>query len=236
MLNYVSKSKEELSLERVAIFGDSSADPNVEFNHSWVELLAQKFSVDNFAKQGSSLLYSYEKLLEQGKNYKKIIIFIAPVGRMYVPNCKLSQHFINQKTVEIHKGTADFYQGKILDAIEQYFNYLWVFEKECLVQQAIVDSIKVNFPNALLIPVTKDSIRNFTGLCMHDISFLDYEYYEVHEYTPDLGRTCHMNKENNKIFARIIENWIETENFKIDIDMFKYPVESKKELFYDKKY
>jgi hypothetical protein len=66
---------------------------------------------------------------------------------------------------------------------------------------------------------------------MYNISLLDYEYYNVHEYTPDFGRTCHMNKENNQIFYERIKEWIETEKFNLDIKDFKYPIETKEKLF-----
>ena len=98
----------------------------------------------------------------------------------------------------------------------------------------MVDSIRVLFKDALIIPVTPDSVYDTTA-CMHYISLLDYEKYEVNEYVPDWGRTCHMNKENNRIFYEKICNWLDTGNFVLDAKDFKYPVESKEELFYDKK-
>lgn len=221
-------------MNNIAVFGDSTADPNPKFNHSWIEILSRKFKITNYAQAGSSLLFSYEQLLIHGHKYSKIIFFVAPVGRLYVPNCELTQHFVNQNTANLFKPVNDFKQKNIIDAVEKYFNYLWVWEKEILIQRSIVDSIQKNFPQALLIPVTKDSIYNFQGLCMHDISVIDYNYHDVNYYTPDFGRTCHMNKENNLIFSQIIEKWITDKSFHIDIDQFKYPVETKEDLFYEK--
>ncbi len=216
----------------LGIFGDSSADPVKEFKHSWVELLQEEFKFENFAVRGSSLLFTYDKLFTHAHKFDQLLIFIAPPGRMWVPNCKVHQHFMNQKTVEMYFDKAStITDKKILKSVEEYFNNLWLLHKELLQHNAIVDSIKIKFPNALLIPVTPHSIKDHNGLCMHDISLLDYEYYEVNEYVPDWGRTCHMNKENNKIFYSKIKEWIETEIFNISIKDFKYPTETKEELF-----
>jgi hypothetical protein len=217
----------------LGIFGDSSASPNLDFNHSWVELLEKEYEFENFAVQGSSLLYTYSQLMAQGNKFENLIVFVAPVGRVWAPNCKIQQHFVNQLTVERYENSSGHADKNILNAVKLYFNNLWLYEKEQLQQRAIVDSIRINFPNALLIPVTPHSIYDWPTdkICMHYISLLDYEYHNVHEYTPDWGRTCHMNKENNKIFFTVIKNWLVTKKFDMTIDMFKYPVETKEELF-----
>jgi hypothetical protein len=219
----------------LGIFGDSSADPVEYFNYSWVELLQEKFIFENFSARGSSLLFTYDKLLTHAHKFDRLLIFIAPPGRLWAPNCKIHQHFMNQKTVEIYADRANtFTDKKILKAIESYFNDLWLLHKELLQHHAIVDSIRTRYPNALLIPVTPHSIQEYRGLCMHDISLLDYEYYDVNEYVPDWGRTCHMNKENNKIFFLKIKEWLETGTFNVSIKDFKYPAETKEELFPNK--
>jgi hypothetical protein len=216
---------------KLAIFGDSSADPVEWLNHSWVELLSKEYYFTNFAKRGSSLLYTYNNICREHANFDKIIIFIAPVGRLWAPNCNINQHFINHRTVELYYDKADYTDKKILDSIKNYFVYLSTDEKEMLLHNAMVDSIKSKISNALIIPVTKRSIENYQGVCMHDISLIDYAYYDVHEYTPDFGRTCHMNKENNEIFYQKIKQWVDEEKFALSINDFKYPIETKEELF-----
>lgn len=218
----------------LGIFGDSSAVPNSKFNHSWVELLAQKLDFDNFSAKGASLTYVYDQLLRYGKQYKKLIVFVPPVGRLWMPNFKLQNHFVNHLTAEMLMDQASVWDQKILKSVQDYFIDIWHYQREILIQRGMVDSIRLMFPNALVIPVTPDSIYD-TSTCMHYISLLDYEKYEVNEYVPDWGRTCHMNKENNRIFYEKISNWLETGNFILDAKDFKYPVESKEELFYDKK-
>jgi hypothetical protein len=215
----------------IGIFGDSSADPVEWLDHSWVELLSNEYQFTNFARRGSSLLYTYNNICQNYKQFDKIIVFIPPVGRLWVPNCIINQHFVNHKTAERYYDNANYSDKKILDSIKSYFIYLSTMEKETLQHNAIVDSIKCKIPNALIIPVTNQSIENYNGVSMYNISLIDYEYYNVHEYTPDFGRTCHMNKENNQIFYEKIKEWIETKKFKLDIKDFKYPIETKEELF-----
>lgn len=218
----------------LGIFGDSCAVPNSKFNHSWVELLADKINFDNYSVQGASLVYVYDQLLKHGSKYEKLIIFIPPVGRLWMPNFKLQNHFVNHQTAEMLMDKASIWDQKILNSVRDYFINIWHYQREQLIQRGMVDSIRMLFKDALIIPVTPHSIYN-NSACMHYISLLDYEKYEVNEYEPDWGRTCHMNKENNGIFYEKILNWLETGNFNLDAKDFKYPVESKEELFYDKK-
>lgn len=219
----------------IAIFGDSSADPVEWLNHSWVELLSREYKFSNFAKRGSSLLYTYSCICRYADHYDKIIIFIPPIGRLWVPNCKIHQHFVNNFTVDLYYDDADYQDKKILDSIRSYFIHLSTYEMEELKHYAMVESIKNKFPTALIIPVTENSIRDYDRTCMNDISEIDYEYYDVHRYTPDFGRTCHMNKENNRIFCTIIKKWIDEGIFDMSVKYFKYPTESKEELFPDDK-
>lgn len=214
----------------LGIFGDSSAVPNKKFNHSWVELLAIKTDFDNYSAEGASLVYVYDQLLQHGKKYKNLIIFVPPVGRLWMPNFKMHNHFVNHSTADMLMTTADKWDKKILDSIHNYFIDIWHYRRETLIQRGIVDSIKFMFPNALMIPVTPDSIYDNKN-CMHYISLLDYEKYDINEYVYDSGRTCHMNKENNRIFYEKISNWLEKKTFTIDIKDFKYPVETKQDLF-----
>jgi hypothetical protein len=213
----------------IGIFGDSSAVPNKKFNHSWIELLSAKKSFDNFSAEGASLVFVYDQLLKYGKNYDEVIIFIPPVGRLWVPNYKY-QHFVNHLTAHMLLNNGLNSDEKILTSVKDYFINLWHYSRESLVQRALVDSINIMFPKALIIPVTPDGVY-YNDRCMHYISLLDNEYYDVHEYKPDWGRTCHMNKENNEIFYRKILNWLDNKTFVLDVKDFKYPAESKEELF-----
>jgi hypothetical protein len=222
--------------ETIGIFGDSSADPVEWLNHSWVELLAKEYDFTNYAKRGSSLLYTYSNICQEHTKFDKIIVFIPPVGRMWAPNCYINQHFINHNTVKLYYDNADYSDKRILDAIKNYFVYVSTDEKEILQHNAIVDSIKSKIPNALIIPVTGRSIEHYQGVCMHDISLIDYAYYNVHEYTPDFGRTCHMNVKNNEIFYQKIKKWLQDGEFSVKLTEFREPTETKEDLFYNEKH
>lgn len=218
----------------LGIFGDSSAVPNKKFDHSWVELLSKTKNFDNFSAAGASLVFVYDQLLRYGKNYENVIIFIPPVGRLWLPNYK-HQHFVNHLTAEILMNKDCYSDKKILTSVQDYFINIWHYRRESLIQRALVDSIYHMFPNALIIPVTPDGVYN-NDKCMHFVSLLDNEYYNVHEFTPDWGRTCHMNRENNRIFYKKILTWLENKTFDLDIRDFKYPTETKEELFPDENY
>lgn len=212
----------------LGIFGDSSAALNKDFEHSWVTLLSQDQKFDNYAAEGASLVYVYDQLIKHGKNYKKCIIFIPPVGRLWMPDFN-RQHFVNHRTVDL-LNRSSFLDQKILSSIKDYFINIWNYKREKLIQCALVDSIRLRYPTALIIPVTPDSVYD-DPKCMHHISLLDNEFYNVHEHERDWGRACHMNRENNKIFFQKIVHWIKTDNFDLDVKDFKYPVELKTELF-----
>ena len=218
--------------KKLGIFGDSSAVPNKKFNHSWVELLSADIEFDNYSAEGASIVYVYDQLLRHSKKYQKLIIFAPPIGRLWMPNFKLQNHFVNHLSAKMLIESASLWDKKILNSVQDYFIDIWHYRRETLIQRGIVDSIRQMFPKALLIPVTPDSIYDNQN-CMHYISLLDYEKYNINEYVYDSGRTCHMNKENNKIFYEKIKLWNLSGTFDIDVKDFKYPVETKQELFYD---
>jgi hypothetical protein len=220
---------------KIGIFGDSSADPNKNFNYSWVELLGANpnYTVTTYAKQGSNFLYTLNQLQSFYKDFDKVIVTVTIPGRMWVPHCKTQQFFVNPMTVDLFWDKAGQKDKRIMQSVKDYYYNLWIWENEFLVHQSLVEKAMRDFPNALYIPVNTDSIENFVGPTLNDIGQIDYQYYNVDITTPDFGRTCHMNKQNNFIFCQMITEWIETNSFDLDISKFKYPVESIEELFLD---
>lgn len=88
---------------KVAIYGDSFADPlvgNLELtrngvNVGWPELLKEKYTVDVYARGGSSVYYSYNNFLETHHKYDKVIFVITESRRwhsLFEVNGKTNQY------------------------------------------------------------------------------------------------------------------------------------------------
>lgn len=74
---------------KIAIYGDSFADPNVcnfhlttnGVNVGWPDLLKQKYEVDVFARGGTSVYYSYDNFKKTHQNYDKVIFLLTDSRR-----------------------------------------------------------------------------------------------------------------------------------------------------------
>ena len=74
---------------KIAIYGDSYADPNPHPNESWISYLKNnmgKVSIDQYAQAGTSHWWSYQKFIETYKDYD-IIIFChtCPIRWPHLP-------------------------------------------------------------------------------------------------------------------------------------------------------
>jgi hypothetical protein len=79
--------------DRVAVYGDSFADPNGHGHwdhpeleqYSWINLLGKKYDVTNFGKASSSVYYSYNEFLSSYEEYNKIVFLVTDEFRWFTP-------------------------------------------------------------------------------------------------------------------------------------------------------
>lgn len=222
---------------KIAIYGDSYADYRYTPGNkkTWIHYLEDRLNdqVTSFATSGSGLYFSMKNYLETKKNFDKKIFLVTFPGRLYVPHTNTHlNHVAGISTAEILLRETDHpFEKKIWQAALDYLVHVQNYEEELFKHYCMVDKIK-NDDNLLFIPIAKDSLENYVGPTMTELSHIDYNHYHIRTDAPrkDL-RCCHMNQQNNKIFADLIYDWLIGKEFVFDIGKFVLPIESENEMF-----
>lgn len=239
---------------RIGVFGDSFSSyltPNgYNFqNNFWVDLLSNKHNVTNHSLSGTNLYWSYNMLEKYASNYDIALLTVTGPYRFYIPHADSHrvQHAFNINQVErlLAEGTTKFTRKDfaILTILQGFMLKVQNHEQDALHHLLLVEQIKRQFPNVILIPTmhgclnprtlfTHGTVDKITT--MGDIGFIDLEYYNMkwEDMTMDI-RPGHMSSENNVIFSEEILKYLEsdrTNTFTIDLSLYKKPTISKNEF------
>ena len=216
---------------KIAIYGDSFAidEENTPRKNSWVDHLSNHYDVVNYAKQGSSLYYSYKEFLRTHQYYDKVIFLVTNFGRLYVPNLP-HPHIPGLYNVEKYLKESNSRDREKFQTIKNFFLHIQneSFEKD--IHGLILKECMSLRPDCLFIPCFDQSLIPEWKFCtMMDIQIIDFEFYKINpfEFSTDARelRNCHMNDENNLIFYKKIKSWIEGSNFQMYKRDFSYPRE-----------
>jgi hypothetical protein len=239
---------------KIAIFGDSFADETYQKQHDtnsipWARHLRTRgYDIDNYGQSCASLIFSYQRYLENKHKYTSddlAIFLVTSKGRLWLRKRKrVYPHISGINHAEYHKNEIleelkkeDSVESvnaiKILESIEQYYRHIYDEYQDSLIGNSLLRSILLEqkysnvFSNMLFIPCFESfgyQIPNITG---DNITIVDNLYLHedianldaVNEFTDH--RLCHMNPENSEIFANMIEQWITTGKFNVDKNKFK---------------
>lgn len=233
---------------KIGIFGDSfaaRADKNVtKFlpGLSWPEILEatnKNYKITNYAFPGSSIDFSYLNYLNHCQKFDKCIFvythphrFLLPPHETILTNklqhiCGIHAYEQKVKMNYINFEKTDFKIFKKLIQIYKKYTTFFTFENEAIeIKKIIAKQLqRLQSANFLLI-FTKD-IASIEEI---DKKFYEYEYNKLKRHS-DL-RHCHLNQQNNYIFAEMVNKWIEHHTpFNFDIKNFKPPTEPFDQLF-----
>jgi hypothetical protein len=109
-------------------------------------------------------------------------------------------------------------------AVEGYYNYILDFNKDKLFHRLLIKEIKSVRPDALLIPCLylsgeENWSHSHTLNHVSDVDVNNYGLIQEKAMWAD-KRHCHMSQENNRIFASMVAEWINTNSFNFDTDKF----------------
>lgn len=229
---------------KIGIFGDSFADettfhtrgidPETIKSRPWAQLVRESgLIVDNYAKSATSLYYSYLKFLEHHNSYDKIIFTVTGPGRLYLPHLPEKYHHTTAGLLMHYRRNIETDNDeKIITAFESYYKYLCNFELDITIHNLMYEKCQAIRPDALFLPCFQNSIQK-SKFHLDHISYIDYDFYNVNPFK-DLvieKRHCHMNRQNNIIFADKIIRWINNGKFEINIDDFQKPEDDQFFLF-----
>lgn len=226
---------------KIAIYGDSFAVNSKDTQRkSWVDYLSEHYDIKNYAVVGSSLVYSMENFYRYQNNYQLNIFLVTSFGRLWVPNTEsIPSGLAGLSAVKYHLNTCvNEHDLQILRAAHDYYVYIENRQHQVLMHKAMVKDL-MSYENTIIIPCFKHGsyVPNWQGSSMMDIADLDLKYYSIDYFTRD-KKPCHLNDQNNKIFATKIHQYIKSPKLKpfyINVHDYVYPVGEPIEYNYGEK-
>jgi hypothetical protein len=208
---------------KIAIYGDSFADPswNTASYNSWSELLKNNCDVVNFAKEGSSLWWSYNIFLKENTNFDYNIFVGSIHSRIYVP----------YSNIHLNASTASWPIKNKLNLGEIYYEHFFHYEREFQINQLMIRDI-LSYQNTIYIPAFEESVPvNLPLVPLNAFSMLEEKYYGYRPYYMD-NRKCHLTLENNRVIYEKILNVLERKESMLMLDTHDFVEPSENYNFY----
>ena len=230
---------------KIAIFGDSFAAPGGP--HGWPDLLADthQHNIKNFAQGGSSLFWSYKKLLTHIGKVDVVIFVVTTPGRLYYPDDDLQQHICNSWCVDAGlAGKTDLVNisnRPLYQAAKEYFSHLAQPDFDWYVHDQIVKSIdelcaKQN-KRLILIPAFEQNVpyQNIFTFSLYDVTTeeLKATFGDTVYKTEKSTRANHMSQENNRRLAKIVNDLLQGNLSTVNIDSFEFKKQPDPELYWE---
>lgn len=187
---------------KLAIFGDSFGIANhrrTDHNMCWVDLLKNKYQVDNFSVSGSSIFYSYQMFKQHYKKYDKCIFLVTIANRIWTSHIykeleKIGEsHLSHVNNLDLLKKHSEYLErfysenriiNETFKTALNYYTYLQNAELDIFTAAGLLYEIKKLHPNLLLISTlpsyAKDKIHfNYLSSIVGHFGFLrDITLYE----------------------------------------------------------
>jgi len=234
-------------LPTLGIYGDSFASQLLPNLISWVDVLRENYHIDNWAKSGSSVSYSYCRFKEFHINYDKNIFLVThPLRRwisdLFEPSHPLWEYSFFSGVVDSENSLKYFqrYFPENIRAVNtcksmiDYYTYLQDDLIDLHSVASMVRHIRDLRPETLLINAIpfNEELSDYVGHkhSLSDIYDLENnalgltrEYLEsIHDYRP-----CHFTEENNLILGKKILEWLEESKVTINLNDFHLPTDVK---------
>lgn len=177
-----------MNKSRLAIFGDSFADPNWVKNDykAWVDLLANDYDVSNYALTGTGMWWSYDKFNSVYGNFDKYLFVVTVPGRIHIE--------YNDKHLNLNPVTWPVWDG--VNMGEMYFRYFYSSKRELCFHNFMVSDLLTK-DNVLVVPAFKESVQSYTDWSLCHFSDTELKHYGLVHAGGNENRKCHMSEENN---------------------------------------
>jgi hypothetical protein len=155
---------------KIAIFGDSWGIHGEDYpwpdsrGPSWVDLLRQHYTIDNFCVHGNSIQNVYYEYLKNRYNYDKIITLITSPQRFTVPRSTFENSKFSHvgTTYHINYSKVNYeVQEHLTDELRTAFNgyYKYIYNEELVYSSifAILNDI-INSGKCIVVPCFRDSV------------------------------------------------------------------------------
>ena len=242
---------------KIGVFGDSfSVRSKFDVTDNfWVDIIQEKHHLKNYSMEGTNLYWSYSMLQKYSSEFDLLLLTVTGPNRFYVPLAKSIKvkNAFNIQAIEFLLRTPSEFDEEdvnILNALKQYMIHAMDIQQYALYHSLIVEKIKSEFPNIILIPtvpLSMDPVKEYTQASnittMSNIAMIDFEYCNLtwEDVRAD-KRNAHLSSENNLIFGREVLKYIDSDRIKpftIDLSMYKKPSISSdayKEMYFNTRY
>jgi hypothetical protein len=215
-----------MSLNNIAIFGDSFCSLNSQSELSWPKELARltNAKITNFGLPATSILWSYKQLINVVEQYDWVIWCVSSIQRITInlPVEPWSVHYNGPGCWKNYKSPPVI---DLLKIVDDFFLKVDFYEDLNLLYNTLITSTLKQYPNLTVIPCFNQplNVENYLG----KISQLEVEsltnipYNQVWEKYQDC-RPCHLTPENNQILAKSIVNQYGKKIIEVDINDFNF--------------
>jgi hypothetical protein len=218
---------------KIGLYGDSFGyeKPIYGINHpklsdinpSWVTLLREHYSIDNFCCPASDLYFSYNNFVSNYKKFDLNIFIATSPHRLSINynNTIIHNSGLNSAESKL-KTDSDIFRNKIHKASVDYFLYLQDIQRDVVFSTLIKESIQKLDQNCIIIDAFgSNGLFNITN--MENKSWKISPSYTLLDSFLDL-RYCHFTEENNHILYNTICLCIKNKlNFELDLKNFVTP-------------
>jgi len=228
---------------RIGVFGDSFADraphnPDSPFkeDESWIRFIEEGGNkITTYGKTGTSTWYAYQQFLAHHDQFDHIVFMHSSLHRIHhLPHGCEGLHFLNtpdelyetrrnkELTIEQELEMVRILTGRAIN-IDTEFD-VWVKQKIFNDVNDICRNKNIKLVNVLTFEDRRDkhlstNLDNRHGPCLYNL--ISVSRNELPNMNRVDNRWCHLSKERNMIFAKIIsECW---ELYPEIIDLYKNP-------------
>lgn len=219
---------------KIGIYGDSYADFYPTWTHSWAsylrEMIGGEIQIDNYAKGGSSIYFSYKNFLETNDLYD-LVIFLATEPHRYPikfqPSVSKQTHYITSiphiEQIEKHSGTILTVEEKtFLVNLRGWFNSSSE-EYNMDMADIMLSNIEHIHDNAIIYPCfiqsfKKERFRKYNlDPLLHPMHSFWHRQLELLDIDPNTFTAIekhtlagHLTPEFNQYFAKVLYSKITT--------------------------
>jgi hypothetical protein len=222
----------------IGIFGDSFCAYSDE--GTWPDYLKKHYTGANitcFGKAGSSLFYSYYLMKQNYHKFDKIVFCATEASRLTLPFAYYKNHCgistLSDAISQLSQNVGWMYSEEkenIAHSAKAYYTHLENVEFNEGIESFILDDIKRNFSDVLVIPCFQKNEKIFS---LVQIYFKENGYFFNNSKTPQCEdrRKNHMIASNQKLLAQYMYDWLENNKSHITLDNFMKEPEDKSLYF-----
>lgn len=219
---------------KIGLFGDSYACLTLDQGEAWFESreILDSYTIESYAKKGSDITWSYNLFLKHHSKYKKNIFIVTESTRHSFVVGPHTLHVSNIDTIDhISEQIKDVKIKNILQSLKTHYLYSLPLEVYDFGLAGMMERIKDIRPDTIIVygfynrSIEKITQGNFylSQVSMMELEQFGINFDQMKKLGIGEGRSAHMTKENNIVFAKYIKDRLDENIGSISLDDFVIP-------------